>query len=77
MYLHVSTIFPGTLAVSVGFSLIYCLKPTSLNTWVVIYYGLVIGLFQIGWAVTQIAHLSIIPEIATSHAHTSDLTAIR
>ncbi|XP_068916276.1 major facilitator superfamily domain-containing protein 12-like isoform X1 [Tenebrio molitor] len=67
----------GTLAVSVGFSLIYCLKPTSLNTWMIIDYGLVISLFQIGWAVTQISHLSIIPEIATTHSYTSDLTAIR
>lgn len=77
MYLHVSIVFPGTLAVSVGFSLIYCLKPTSLNTWVLIDYGLIISLFQIGWAITQISHLSIIPEIATTHKYTSDLTAIR
>ncbi|NP_001280547.1 uncharacterized protein LOC655856 [Tribolium castaneum] len=67
----------GTLAVSVGFSLIYCLKPTALNTWVLIDYGFVISLFQIGWAITQISHLSIIPEIATTHRYTSDLTAIR
>ncbi|KAJ3640078.1 hypothetical protein Zmor_003395 [Zophobas morio] len=69
--------FPGTLAASVGFSLIYCLKPTTLSTSVLIGYGFVIGLFQIGWAVTQISHLSIIPEIATTHKYTSDLTAIR
>lgn len=69
--------FGGTVAVATGFSLLYSLKPTVLTTSVLLYYILCISLFQIGWAIVQIAHLSIIPEISGDHSHSSDLTAIR
>ncbi|KAG5879219.1 hypothetical protein JTB14_026717 [Gonioctena quinquepunctata] len=69
--------FGGTILVSVGFCLIFSLKPTTFDTPVLLYYTLVISLFQIGWATVQISHLSIIPEISRSHSHSSDLTAIR
>ncbi|XP_074035967.1 major facilitator superfamily domain-containing protein 12-like [Leptinotarsa decemlineata] len=67
----------GTIAVSVGFCMIFSMKPTTYNTSALTYYALVISVFQIGWAIVQISHLSIIPEISRSHSHSSDLTAIR
>ncbi|CAH0564736.1 unnamed protein product [Brassicogethes aeneus] len=69
--------FIGTIAVSIGFSLIFSLKSTTVYSSVLLYYGLVITLFQVGWAVVQISHLSLIPEISKNHNHSSDLTAIR
>nr|CAI5839045.1 unnamed protein product [Callosobruchus analis] len=53
------------------------MKYVDLSSDILIYYILNITLFQIGWAIVQIAHLSLIPEISRSHAHSSDLTAIR
>ncbi|VEN40083.1 unnamed protein product [Callosobruchus maculatus] len=69
--------FSGSLAVALGFSLIFSMKYTDLTSDILIYYILNITLFQIGWAIVQISHLSLIPEISRSHAHSSDLTAIR
>ncbi|ERL89193.1 hypothetical protein D910_06567 [Dendroctonus ponderosae] len=69
--------FGGSLAVAVGFSLIFSMKPVELTTTALVYYILSITLFQVGWAVVQIAHLSLIPEISRNHSHSSDLTAIR
>ncbi|XP_066260688.1 major facilitator superfamily domain-containing protein 12-like isoform X2 [Euwallacea similis] len=69
--------FGGTIAVATGFSLLFSIKPGELTTSVLTYYVLSIMLFQVGWAIVQIAHLSLIPEISRSHSHSSDLTAIR
>ncbi|XP_050298744.1 major facilitator superfamily domain-containing protein 12-like [Anthonomus grandis grandis] len=69
--------FGGTIAVAIGFSLLFSIKPTELTTSILAYYILSISMFQIGWAVVQISHLSIIPEISRNHSHSSDLTAIR
>ncbi|CAH1115973.1 unnamed protein product [Phaedon cochleariae] len=69
--------FGGTIAVSIGFCLIFSLDPVTFSMAVFVYYMLAITLFQVGWAMVQISHLSIIPEISTSHTHSSELTAIR
>ncbi|KAJ8946335.1 hypothetical protein NQ318_004225 [Aromia moschata] len=69
--------FGGTIAVAIGFSLMFSLKTTAFSTSVLTRHALVISLFQIGWAVVQISHLSLIPEISRNHSHSSDLTAIR
>ncbi|KAL1498164.1 hypothetical protein ABEB36_009006 [Hypothenemus hampei] len=69
--------FAGTVAVALGFSLLFSLKPIELTASVLTYYLLSIALFQVGWAIVQIAHLSIIPDISRNHRHSSDLTAIR
>ncbi|XP_030751839.1 major facilitator superfamily domain-containing protein 12-like [Sitophilus oryzae] len=69
--------FGGTIAVATGFSLIFSYKHAELTTAAILHYVLAIALFQIGWAVVQIAHLSIIPDISRDHSHSSDLTAIR
>lgn len=41
------------------------------------YYGPFIVIFQFGWAATQIAHLSLIPELVTSDHEKVELTALR
>ncbi|KAJ8923207.1 hypothetical protein NQ315_001762 [Exocentrus adspersus] len=67
----------GTVAVAVGFPLIFSMKPSSFTAEIIMYYVAVIVLFQIGWAVVQISHLSLIPEISRNHSHSTDLTTIR
>jgi hypothetical protein len=42
-----------------------------------LYYGPFIVVFQFGWAATQIAHLSLIPELVTSDHEKVELTALR
>lgn len=67
----------GTLCVSIGFSLIFSLKTTQIDSLTIWYYCSVIGLFQIGWAIVQISHLAIIPDIARNHDQSSNLTIFR
>ncbi|KAF6306657.1 major facilitator superfamily domain containing 12 [Rhinolophus ferrumequinum] len=46
--------------------------------WVALfYYGPFIVIFQFGWAATQIAHLSLIPELVTNDHEKVELTALR
>lgn len=42
-----------------------------------LYYAPFIVVFQFGWAATQIAHLSLIPELVTSDHEKVELTALR
>lgn len=42
-----------------------------------LYYAPFIVIFQFGWAATQIAHLSLIPELVTSEHEKVELTALR
>ncbi|XP_006898024.1 PREDICTED: major facilitator superfamily domain-containing protein 12 [Elephantulus edwardii] len=42
-----------------------------------LYYGPFIVIFQFGWAATQIAHLSLIPELVTNDQEKVELTALR
>ncbi|KPJ07620.1 putative MFS-type transporter C19orf28 [Papilio machaon] len=48
-----------------------------LSWWMPLYYGSLIVVFQIGWAIVQISHLAIIPSISDSLQVRSDLTSIR
>ncbi|XP_013176044.1 PREDICTED: uncharacterized symporter YjmB-like isoform X1 [Papilio xuthus] len=48
-----------------------------LSWWIPLYYGSLIVVFQIGWAIVQISHLAIIPSISDSLQVRSDLTSIR
>lgn len=67
----------GTVAVAVGFTSIFTTYIENSHWWTLVCYGGIIALFQIGWAVVQISHLSMIPSIALDHIHSADLTAIR
>ncbi|XP_047024303.1 major facilitator superfamily domain-containing protein 12-like isoform X1 [Helicoverpa zea] len=51
--------------------------PDYLQWWMPIYYGVLIVVFQIGWAVVQISHLAMIPAISDNLQVRADLTSIR
>lgn len=70
----------GTALVFVTFPLIFTVCPgcrTAPIWWPPLYFAVVILLFQIGWPIVQISHLSMIPELARTRKDRADLTAIR
>lgn len=58
----------GTLLIFVSFPLMFSVDPTSENAnawwWSALYYGVIVMVFQFAWAMVQITHLSIIPEMS-------------
>ncbi|XP_038285073.1 major facilitator superfamily domain-containing protein 12 isoform X3 [Canis lupus familiaris] len=72
---------PGTVCVLLSFPFIFspCLGcgPATPEWAALLYYGPFIVIFQFGWAATQIAHLSLIPELATNDHEKVELTALR
>ena len=71
----------GTLSVALTFPFIFnlCIYECANNPrWTLfIYYIPFIVLFQFGWAATQISHLALIPELATTTSEKVSLNAIR
>ncbi|XP_058916020.2 major facilitator superfamily domain-containing protein 12 isoform X1 [Kogia breviceps] len=71
----------GTICVLLSFPFIFspCLGcKAATPEWVaLLYYGPFIVIFQFGWAATQIAHLSLIPELVTNDHEKVELTALR
>ncbi|XP_040846406.1 major facilitator superfamily domain-containing protein 12 [Ochotona curzoniae] len=71
----------GTICVLLSFPFIFspCLGcGAATPEWAaLLYYGPFIVVFQFGWAATQIAHLSLIPELVTSDHEKVELTALR
>ncbi|XP_022381683.1 major facilitator superfamily domain-containing protein 12 isoform X2 [Enhydra lutris kenyoni] len=71
----------GTVCVLLSFPFIFspCLGcGAATPEWAaLLYYGPFVVVFQFGWAATQIAHLSLIPELATSDHEKVELTALR
>ncbi|KAM3967907.1 major facilitator superfamily domain-containing protein 12-like [Aphomia sociella] len=49
----------------------------DLSWWMPTYYASLIIFFQIGWAIVQISHLAMIPDISDNLQIRSDLTSIR
>ncbi|XP_038285072.1 major facilitator superfamily domain-containing protein 12 isoform X2 [Canis lupus familiaris] len=70
-----------TVCVLLSFPFIFspCLGcgPATPEWAALLYYGPFIVIFQFGWAATQIAHLSLIPELATNDHEKVELTALR
>lgn len=70
----------GTVLVFLSFPLIFSLCPwckTAPPWWQPTYFTAAILTFQLGWAIVQITHLAMIPEIARTQRDRMDLTAIR
>lgn len=70
----------GTLLVFLSFPLIFSLCPwckTAPPWWQPTYFTMTVLVFQLGWAIVQITHLAMIPEIARTQRDRMDLTAIR
>ncbi|KAI5708640.1 hypothetical protein M8J76_000108 [Diaphorina citri] len=66
----------GTILVVISFPLIF-INRSSIISVQIVYYSSLIILFQIGWAITQISHLSIIPDLSESPKYRAELTALR
>lgn len=58
----------GTLLIFISFPLMFSVDPTSDNPdvwwWSALYYGIIVMVFQFAWAMVQITHLAIIPEMS-------------
>lgn len=68
----------GSVLVALSFPSIFLLHREVIPYWVcIIYFVFMIVLFQCGWATVQIAHLAIIPELASNQRERSELNAIR
>ncbi|KAI5640604.1 MFS/sugar transport protein domain-containing protein [Phthorimaea operculella] len=75
----------GSVLVSLTFPLLFmrcwgCWPNTGLaylSWWMPLYYATLIVFFQIGWAIVQISHLSMIPAISENQHVRAELTSIR
>ncbi|KAJ2947918.1 hypothetical protein O0L34_g9709 [Tuta absoluta] len=75
----------GSVLVSITFPLLFvrcwgCWPNTGLaylSWWMPLYYATLIVFFQIGWAIVQISHLSMIPAISENQHVRAELTSIR
>lgn len=69
----------GSILVTLTFPLIFAICPFCdiLPSWKFGYYTIVILIFQFGWPVVQITHLSMIPELSKTQRDRSELTATR
>lgn len=68
------------MLVFASFPLIFSICPWCKSGpywWHIIYLGSVILLFQLGWAIVQITHLAIIPEMSRTQKDRAELTALR
>lgn len=45
--------------------------------WHIVYFTIVILVFQLGWPIVQVSHLAIIPEMARTQKDRTQLTSIR
>ena len=84
MYLGIDHItffyFVGTVCVMVSFPFLFmlCLGCQNSADWAkFIYYAPFVAIFQIGWASTQISHLSLIPSLTPNTSEKVELNAIR
>lgn len=70
----------GSFLVLLSFPLIFSICPfcdSWPSWWKFSYFPIVIIVFQFGWPVCQVSHLSIIPELSKTQHDRSDLTALR
>lgn len=69
----------GSVLVATSFPVIFTAQPGLVNTprLLFLYFSVAIIIFQIGWAIVQISHLSLIPEISSLAEERSQLTALR
>ena len=71
----------GTLCISLVWPFIFspCLVCTHDSAdWVpLLYYGLLVGVFSVGWPMVEISHLSLMPIVARKSSDVMHLSAIR
>lgn len=70
----------GVVCVIISYAFVFnkCFVCSTVSTWsLLVYYSPFVILFQFGWASTQIAHLSLIPELTDDENERVGLNAIR
>uniref|UniRef100_A0A7G3AZV7 Putative sugar transporter n=1 Tax=Lutzomyia longipalpis TaxID=7200 RepID=A0A7G3AZV7_LUTLO len=70
----------GSALVFISFPAIFAVCPMcnpSQQIWEIVYFTIVILVFQTAWAIVQISHLAMIPEMSRTQKDRSDLTALR
>lgn len=68
----------GTVIVFMSFPALFMMQRDVLPYWAnLFYFSLCITLFQSGWAVVQISHLAILPELSTTQRDRSELNSVR
>ena len=70
----------GTLIVFLTFPMIFSICPFCDRLpkwWEMLYFTVIILMFQFGWPIVQITHLAMIPELSRSQKDRADLTAVR
>jgi len=74
----------GSVLVLLSFPVLFAPCPgcTNVNSnstsWLMaLYYAAFIIVFQAGWAIVQISHLALIPDLAPTQQGRAELTAIR
>ena len=68
----------GTVVVILSFPAIYLMQRDALPYWGFLFYlNTFITIFQCGWAIVQISHLSILPELSTTQKDRLDMNSVR
>lgn len=68
----------GTVIVLLSFPALFMLQRDVLPYWAnLFYFSLFVSVFQCGWAVVQISHLAILPELSTTSKDRSELNSVR
>jgi Na+/melibiose symporter-like transporter len=74
----------GSVLVLLSFPLIFAPCPgckglnITTNAWLTaLYYAALITVFQAGWAMVQISHLALLPDLTPTQQGRSELTALR
>lgn len=70
------SLLPGAAMEAISFPLIYYVWNLSIVVTTLIYICAILT-FQIAWALVQISHLSLIPELTGSSGERGKLTSIR
>lgn len=69
----------GTVIITSSFPLMFLFCPFCWTSyfWMICYFCAIITFFQIGWAMVQISHLSMIPDIPGPDLQRAELTTYR
>jgi Na+/melibiose symporter-like transporter len=68
----------GSVIVLLSFPALFIMQRDVLPYWAnLFYFSLFITVFQCGWALVQISHLAILPEISTTKRDRSELNSVR
>lgn len=74
------SLFTGTIIVFITFPMLFSLCPNCNvwpEWWTIVYFSVIILLFQVGWPIVQVSHLAIIPEVSRTQKDRTQLTSVR